>query len=110
MSKNTEIVIIGVHDEDGTFVLTDANGQEHAASSPDALWKALSAIYSSEDVPKTKVPSSNISEVQGILNIAQTHAEELATARYGPVVGALAGTIGRNGAKKIMEIMKKHGR
>lgn len=110
MSKDNEIVIVGVHKEDSTFVLTDANGQEHAASTPEALWSALQAIYGDDGVPKTKVPASNVAEVQGILSIAQREAEDFATARYGPIVGAVAGSIGRNGAKKVLDWARKHSR
>lgn len=108
--QNNEIVIVGVHREGDTFVITDANAQEHAASSPESLWAAMIAIHGSDEIPKTVVPSSNVAEVQGILSIAQDSIEKIAAERYGPVVGAIAGTLGRNGTKKVLDFMKRNGR
>lgn len=111
MSESTnDVCIIGVHREDRTIVLTDATGQEHTATTPEGLWAALMAIYDNKEIPKTAVPSSNVAEVQGILSIVQTQAQEFATGQYGAIAGALAGTVARNGAKKVLDIMRKHSR
>lgn len=111
MSESTnEIVIVGLHREGSSVVITDAKGEEHEASTPDGLWKALQAILDDVEIPRTKVPASNIAEVQGLVGIAQNEAEAFVRGRYGDLAGAMAGSLARNGARKIISILQKNSR
>ncbi len=108
--RENDVAILGVHREDRTFVLTDATGTEHAASSPQALWDALTAICDDEKVPKTAVPASDVAEVQGIIKLVQDGVTDVARDRYGEVAGALIGNLARNGAAKVVDFMRRKSR
>ncbi len=111
MSSNTnEIVIVGIHREGSTLVITDAKGEEHEATTAEGLWRALAAIMDNDEIPRTKVPASNIAEVQGLVGIAQTEAESFVRGRYGDLAGALAGSVARNGARKVISFLQKNSR
>lgn len=102
------------------IVLVDGNEDEHEASTPEELWRAIWAIYGDASLPPATIDIVH-AEPEQVVRVASGDDQDLydtiaeaagsfAENRLGPAAGQLASKLIRNGGRDVHRFLRRVSR
>lgn len=105
-----DVALIGIYRDGHSFVLIDAQGNEHEAADAGGLWAAFEAIMKDPQIPKTRTHVDVQHEAEQIVTVAMEDGEQWVTDNYGRLAGRMARAAAMSGGKSVVSFLRRISR